>query len=158
MAGQVPYQCVASEQPFFTPLPSAGDAAFVLSDLLTAPGQTLTLPLKDSHGRPLPGCTVTLSAEELPNTNGVVTLVLAAQRLDNKDIFSKSDPFVKISKARESGTWAPVVKSEVRWGVLALKPGTACSECPPVLCCLPCGHRPQLWPTASITQAAVTRP
>lgn len=90
-----------------------GEAAFVLSDLLTAPGQSLTLPLKDSHNRPLPGCIVTLSAEELPNTNAVVTLALAAQRLDNKDIFSKSDPFVKICKARESGAWAPVVKSEV---------------------------------------------
>ena len=157
MASQVPYRCAASKQPFFTPLPSAGEAAFVLSDLLTAPGQSLTLPLKDSHNRPLPGCIVTLSAEELPNTNAVVTLALAAQRLDNKDTFSKSDPFVKICKARESGAWAPVVKTEVRWGVLALKPGLACCECPPVLCCLPGGHRPQLWPTASTSEAAVSR-
>ena len=54
-----------------------------------------------------------LSAEELPNTNAVVTLALAAQRLENKDTFGKSDPFLRISKARESGAWAPVVKSEV---------------------------------------------
>ncbi len=92
----------------------AGEAAFLLSDLLTASGQTLALPLKDAHGRPLPGCTAVLSAEELPNTNAVVTLALAAQHLDNKDMFGKSDPFLKISKARENGAWAPVVKSEVR--------------------------------------------
>ena len=92
----------------------AGEAAFLLSDLLTASGQTLALPLKDAHGRPLPGCTAVLSAEELPNTNAVVTLALAAQRLENKDTFGKSDPFLKISKARENGAWAPVVKSEVR--------------------------------------------
>ncbi len=30
------------------------------------------------------------------------------------DTFSKSDPFFIISKAREGGQWAPVVKSEVR--------------------------------------------
>ncbi|KAI7845503.1 hypothetical protein COHA_000926 [Chlorella ohadii] len=91
----------------------ASEAAFLLSDLLTASGQTLALPLKDAHGRPLPGCTAVLSAEELPNTNAVVTLALAAQRLENKDTFGKSDPFLKISKARENGAWAPVVKSEV---------------------------------------------
>lgn len=54
-----------------------------------------------------------LSAEEVPNTNAVVTLALAAQRLDNKDTFGRSDPFLKLSKARESGAWVPVLKSEV---------------------------------------------
>lgn len=60
-----------------------------------------------------------LSAEELPNTNAVVTLGLAAQRVENKDAFGKSDPFLKISKARESGAWVPVLKSEVGldWGL-----------------------------------------
>jgi hypothetical protein len=47
-------------------------ATFLLSDLLTAAGQTLTLPLVDAAGRPLRGCTAMLSAEELPNTNAVV--------------------------------------------------------------------------------------
>lgn len=108
---RAPLMC-GEQMPLIHP-PCAGEAAFLLSDLLTAPGQMLTLPLKDSHGRPLPGCTATLSAEELPNTNAVVTLALAAQRLDNMDLLSKSDPFAKISKARESGAWVPVVKSEV---------------------------------------------
>lgn len=90
-----------------------------------------------------------LSAEELPNTNAVVTLGLAAQRLENKDAFGKSDPFLKISKARESGAWVPVLKSEVgldwglggsaflnfqRWGVHACP---ACLRCNPVSTSLP---------------------
>lgn len=32
----------------------------------------MTLPLRDRAGRPIPGCTAVLSAEELPNTNAVV--------------------------------------------------------------------------------------
>lgn len=51
----------------------AGEGRFLLSDLLTAPGQALTLPLADAHGRVLPGCVAQLSAEELPNTNAVVS-------------------------------------------------------------------------------------
>lgn len=40
-------------------------------------------------------------------------MCLAASKLENKDTFSKSDPFVRISKARESGAWVPVLKTEV---------------------------------------------
>ncbi|PSC75848.1 copine-3 [Micractinium conductrix] len=87
--------------------------SFLLSDLLTAAGQTLTLALSDARGRPLPGCSATLSAEQLPNTNAVVEMTLAAVKLDNKDMFGKSDPFVRISKARETGAWVPVLKTEV---------------------------------------------
>jgi hypothetical protein len=38
---------------------------------------------------------------------------LGASKLDNKDTFGKSDPFVRIAKARESGAWVPVLKTEV---------------------------------------------
>jgi hypothetical protein len=49
------------------------EGQFLLSDLLTAQGQTMTIPLVDQHRRPLPGCVAVLSAEELPNTNAVVS-------------------------------------------------------------------------------------
>ena len=39
-------------------------------------------------------------------------MCLAASKLENKDTFSKSDPFVRISKAREGGAWVPVLKTE----------------------------------------------
>lgn len=41
-----------------------------------------------------------------------VSLSLAASNLDNVETWSKSDPFVRISKMRESGEWVPVVKTE----------------------------------------------
>ena len=45
-----------------------------------------------------------------------VEMTLSATKLDNKDMFGKSDPFVRISKARETGAWVPVLKTEVRAG------------------------------------------
>jgi hypothetical protein len=58
------------------PMPSpcaAAQGQFLLSDLLTAAGQRLSLPLSDKHGRPLPGCGAVLIAEQVPNTNAVVS-------------------------------------------------------------------------------------
>jgi hypothetical protein len=47
-----------------------------------------------------------------------VQLALSAVKLENKDTFGKSDPFVRISKARENGAWVPVLKTEVNKAVL----------------------------------------
>ncbi|KAL4859813.1 Copine-5 [Chlorella vulgaris] len=91
----------------------AGECEFLLSDLLTLGGKTLTIQMKDRAGRPIPGCTALLSGEELPMSNAVVSMCLGATKLDNVETFSKSDPFVRVSKMRESGTWIPVLKTEV---------------------------------------------
>jgi hypothetical protein len=91
----------------------AGQADFLLSDLLTAQGQSLRVQLRDEQGRPLPGCVALLSGEELPQTNAVVSMSLSASRLDNLETFSRSDPFLRISKMRENGEWVPVLKTEV---------------------------------------------
>lgn len=51
----------------------AGDAEFLLSDLMTAASQQLRLPLRRPGARPLPrDCCVLLKAEEMANTNAVV--------------------------------------------------------------------------------------
>ncbi len=54
-----------------------GEAEFLLSDVMTAPSQTVQLPLRTTkHGRALPkGCVVILKAEELANTNATVSEV-----------------------------------------------------------------------------------
>eukprot|EP00887_Chlorella_sp_A99_P002975 scaffold24.g2975.t1 len=90
------------------------EGSFLLSDVLTARGQTLVIPLCDRTGRTIPGCKAILGAEEMPNTNAVVSMQLSAVKLENKDTFSKSDPFVRVSKQRENGDWIPVLKTEVR--------------------------------------------
>lgn len=58
-----------------------------------------------------------------------VELCLAASKLENKDTWSKSDPFLRISKARENGDWAPVLKTEVRLdGVCTAERGRAADQ------------------------------
>ena len=76
-----------------------------------------------------------------------MTLALAGIKLDNKDTWSKSDPFVRISKARESGAWVPVLKTEV--GAGSARP----FSCPWLQ--MPCGpalpppaQHPTVWPLA----------
>ena len=43
-----------------------------------------------------------------------VRLAFSATGLENKDRFSKSDPFLRVLKLRESGDWVPVLRTEVR--------------------------------------------
>lgn len=52
--------------------PAAAQGTFLLSDVLTSQGQTMTIQLGTEQGRVLPGCTATLLAEEVPNTNAMV--------------------------------------------------------------------------------------
>lgn len=54
--------------------PAAGEAEFLLSDVMTAPAQLLQLTLRSVQSRrSLPkGCTVTIRAEELADMNAVV--------------------------------------------------------------------------------------
>nr|XP_007147096.1 hypothetical protein PHAVU_006G0961001g [Phaseolus vulgaris]ESW19090.1 hypothetical protein PHAVU_006G0961001g [Phaseolus vulgaris] len=40
-------------------------------------------------------------------------MVLRCSRLDNKDVFSKSDPFLRISRMVENGDYIPICKTEV---------------------------------------------
>jgi hypothetical protein len=53
---------------------AAAHGEFLLSDVVTAPGRKLTLPLRDKRGYQLPGCVASLTAEELPNNNAAVNL------------------------------------------------------------------------------------
>ncbi len=53
-----------------------GEADFLLSDLMTAPAQTLKLKLRGSRGRGRllpPDCVAIVRGEELANTNAVVS-------------------------------------------------------------------------------------
>lgn len=56
-----------------------------------------------------------VTAEQIANVGGSVTLQFAGRKLANKDgWFGKSDPFFLIHKGREDGSWVTVAKSEAR--------------------------------------------
>ncbi|XP_039211093.1 copine-9 isoform X1 [Crotalus tigris] len=57
--------------------------------------------------------TLVLSAEELSNCRDIVTMQLCANKLDKKDFFGKSDPFLVFYRSNEDGTFTICHKTEV---------------------------------------------
>uniref|UniRef100_G1KKI0 C2 domain-containing protein n=1 Tax=Anolis carolinensis TaxID=28377 RepID=G1KKI0_ANOCA len=69
-----------------------------------------------SSYRGIPGkkCgTIVLSAEELGNCRDVATMQFCANKLDKKDFFGKSDPFMVFYRSNEDGTFTICHKTEV---------------------------------------------
>ncbi|XP_027931663.1 protein BONZAI 3-like isoform X1 [Vigna unguiculata] len=92
-----------------------GMANCTLSEIVTKQSRRLTLRLQNKSGngglRNLGA--ITVHAEETVASRSVVEMVLRCSRLDNKDVFSKSDPFLRISRMVESGGYIPICKTEV---------------------------------------------
>ncbi|KOM52906.1 hypothetical protein LR48_Vigan09g156500 [Vigna angularis] len=92
-----------------------GMASCTLSEIVTKQSRRLTLRLENKSGngglRNLGA--ITVHAEETVASRSVVEMVLRCSRLDNKDVFSKSDPFLRISRVVESGGHIPICKTEV---------------------------------------------
>ena len=59
------------------------------------------------------GGKIQIFAEEVAASRETVFLTFEAKNLDNKDTFSKSDPFLEISRANESGEFSLVHRTEV---------------------------------------------
>ncbi|KNA15153.1 hypothetical protein SOVF_100790, partial [Spinacia oleracea] len=95
-----------------------GEASCALSEVVTRSNGLLTLDLvqhdenlKATHPR---SCgKLTVHAEESINSKITTELLLRCSDLENKDLFSKSDPFLVISKIAESGIPIPICKTEV---------------------------------------------
>ncbi|XP_067854621.1 copine-9-like [Heptranchias perlo] len=69
---------------------------------------------KSVTGLPGKKCgTVILSAEELSNCRDIATMQLCANKLDKKDFFGKSDPFLVFYRSNEDGTFTICHKTEV---------------------------------------------
>ncbi|XP_030632481.1 copine-9 [Chanos chanos] len=57
--------------------------------------------------------TIILTAEELSNCRDIATMQLCANKLDKKDFFGKSDPFLVFYRSNEDGTFTICHKTEV---------------------------------------------
>ncbi|XP_026641314.1 copine-5 isoform X3 [Microtus ochrogaster] len=67
-----------------------------------------------SGGVPGKKCgSIILSAEELSNCRDVATMQFCANKLDKKDFFGKSDPFLVFYRSNEDGTFTICHKTEV---------------------------------------------
>jgi len=59
------------------------------------------------------GGKIFVHAEELSSNKDLITMKFEGQKLDNKDFFGKSDPFIEISKSNENNDYSVVFRSEV---------------------------------------------
>ncbi|TYI46681.1 hypothetical protein E1A91_D13G121400v1 [Gossypium mustelinum] len=92
-----------------------GETTCVLSEIVTKSNRTLTLNLRGKNG---PGGSrnfgaLTVHAEETFLSRMTVEMKLCCSRLYNVDMFSKSDPFLRISRQTEDGNHVPICKTEV---------------------------------------------
>lgn len=91
-----------------------GEASCVLSEIVTKQSRSLTLNLHNKHGPGLKNFgTITVHAEETAASRNAVEVVFRCMHLDNKDLFSKSDPFLRISRIVEAGGSVPICKTEI---------------------------------------------
>lgn len=92
-----------------------GEASCAISEIVTKQSQSLTLNLHNKNGqRGLKNLgTLTVHAEETVASRNAVEITFRCSHLDNKDLFSKSDPFLRISRIVESGGSVPICKTEV---------------------------------------------
>ncbi|KAJ1692164.1 hypothetical protein LUZ63_008862 [Rhynchospora breviuscula] len=89
-----------------------GQASCALSEIVTKQDRSVTLKLQKGPGTSHLG-SLTVHAEETVASKQAIELILRCTHLENKDTFSKSDPFIRISRRVESGALIPICKSEV---------------------------------------------
>ncbi|KAM4107834.1 hypothetical protein ACJW30_04G174200 [Castanea mollissima] len=95
-----------------------GEATCALSEIVTKSNRSLTLDLvhreeSTRSTRPRNIGKLTVRAEESLSSKTTTEMILRCSDLEYKDLFSKSDPFLIISKEVENGTPIPVCKTEV---------------------------------------------
>ncbi|KAG7591165.1 C2 domain [Arabidopsis thaliana x Arabidopsis arenosa] len=92
-----------------------GEATCVLSEIMTRPNRTVTLTLtgnvRAGVNRNLG--TLSVQAEETVASKTVAEINFRCVNLDNKDLFSKSDPFLRISRIVETSAAVPICRTEV---------------------------------------------
>ncbi|XP_042310704.1 copine-9 isoform X1 [Sceloporus undulatus] len=88
-----------------------GQAYVALGEVIGSQRGRLERPLIGVPGKKCG--TILLTAEELSNCRDIVTMQLCANKLDKKDFFGKSDPFLVFYRSNEDGTFTICHKTEV---------------------------------------------
>ena len=90
-----------------------GRSETTLAKIVAAQGKCFTAPLTDARGYHSEGSTISITAEELEVNKELVSLQFAAEHLDKKDLFGKSDPYFILSKKACNGEFVVVKKSNI---------------------------------------------
>lgn len=92
-----------------------GEATCYFSQIVTTKSRSLTLDLFNNtvqRGLKKLG-SLTVHAEETVSSRSAVDIKFRCSNLENKDLLSKSDPFLRISRIVETGGSIPICKTEV---------------------------------------------
>ncbi|XP_069724561.1 copine-2 isoform X2 [Phaenicophaeus curvirostris] len=87
-----------------------GEFSCTLGMIVSSKKITRTLLL--GNGKPAGKGMITIAAQELSD-NRVITLSMAGRKLDKKDLFGKSDPFLEFYKPGDDEKWMLVHRTEV---------------------------------------------
>ncbi|KAJ0079720.1 hypothetical protein Patl1_23443 [Pistacia atlantica] len=92
-----------------------GEASCALSEIVTKPSRTFTINLHNKYRPGVPRNLGTLSvhAEETVASKSAVEIAFRCSHLENVDMFSRSDPFLRISRIVENGDPVPICKTDV---------------------------------------------
>ncbi|KAJ9561642.1 hypothetical protein OSB04_006802 [Centaurea solstitialis] len=91
-----------------------GEASCALSEIVTLRSRTITLQLRNRNGQSVGNLgSITVHVEETIASRTAIEMRLRCSNLDNKDRFSRSDPFLRISRIIETGGSVPICKTEV---------------------------------------------
>lgn len=77
-----------------------GEMTCNLTEIITAPGQKIVKELRLDSKPNLRRGQITVSAEEVQEMNFMATVLIRGEKLDKKDLFGKSDPFIIISRLK----------------------------------------------------------
>ncbi|XP_034388534.1 copine-5b isoform X2 [Cyclopterus lumpus] len=102
---------VDSKSPDLSKHDFLGQMFCTLGEIVGSPASRLEKPLGGIQGKKCG--TVVLSAEELSNCRDSATMQFCANKLDKKDFFGKSDPFMVFYRSNEDGTFTICHKTEV---------------------------------------------
>ena len=87
-----------------------GATSMALGEIISSPDGRLTRDLIHSGAKK---GQITVLAEEVSQNNDAVDFQIRASKLDKKDWFGKSDPYINIYRASEGTTWTLVKRTEV---------------------------------------------
>uniref|UniRef100_A0A8C7RKY3 Copine Vb n=1 Tax=Oncorhynchus mykiss TaxID=8022 RepID=A0A8C7RKY3_ONCMY len=102
---------VDSKSPDLSKHDFLGQVFCTLGEIVGSPASRLEKPLGGIAGKKCG--TIILSAEELGNCRDSATMQFCANKLDKKDFFGKSDPFMVFYRSNEDGTFTICHKTEV---------------------------------------------
>ncbi|XP_035595291.1 copine-9-like [Oncorhynchus keta] len=88
-----------------------GQTFCTLGEIIGSAGGRLEKSLSGIPGKKLGA--IIFAAEELSNCRDIATMQLCANKLDKKDFFGKSDPFLVFYRSNEDGTFTICHKTEV---------------------------------------------